>query len=68
MTSSAAVHLVSRAVPIAIEPVSLHLVRHRRSDMDAAVKLIAELVADITPRLGDQHGGGVAENMVDIPL
>lgn len=52
MTSAAAAHLVSRVTPIAIEPVSLHLVRHRRTDMDPAVRLVAELIVDIAPRLG----------------
>ncbi len=44
IASTAAVRLTSRAVPIAIAPVSLHLVRHRRTDMDAAVTLVAELI------------------------
>ena len=33
MSSTAAAQLTSRAVPIAIEPVALHLVRHRRTDI-----------------------------------
>jgi len=61
MTSTAAVHLTSRAVPIAIEPVSLHLVRHRRTDMDAAVSLVAELIVLIAPHLGGQQSESAAE-------
>ena len=52
MTSAAAERLTSRALPVAIEPVSLHLVRHRRTDMDAAVTLVAELIGELAPRLG----------------
>jgi DNA-binding transcriptional LysR family regulator len=55
MTSTAAMRLVQRAVPVAIEPVSLHLVRHRRTDMDAAVRFVAELIATIAPRLAGQQ-------------
>ena len=51
MASTAAVHLASHAPPIPIEPVELHLVRHRRTDMDAAVMLVAGLVTRLAPRL-----------------
>ena len=44
MACTAAARLTSRPVPIALEPVSLHLVRHHRTDMDLAVTLVAELV------------------------
>ncbi len=44
MATIAAAHLTSRALPIAIDPVSLYLVRHRRTDMDAAVMLVAGLI------------------------
>lgn len=51
MTCAAAARLTSRPVPIALAPVSLHLVRHSRTDMDPAVTLVAELVRTIVPRL-----------------
>ena len=49
--SLAAAHLVSRTPPIELEPVSLRLVRHRRTDGDPAVKLIARLVRGIVREL-----------------
>ena len=52
MAGAAAIQLTSRAVPVAIEPVALHLVRHRRTDTDAAVTLVAALIGEIAPRLG----------------
>jgi DNA-binding transcriptional LysR family regulator len=51
MACTAAARLTSRPVPITLEPVSLHLVRHSRTDMDPAVTLIAELVRAGAPRL-----------------
>jgi DNA-binding transcriptional LysR family regulator len=50
MVSSASARLTSRPVPIALEPVSLHLVRHHRTDMDPAVTLVAELLRAVGPR------------------
>jgi len=44
MGSTAAARLTSRSVPLTLMPVSLYLVRHHRTDMDPAVKLVAELV------------------------
>ena len=55
MASTAAVQLTSRAVPVAVAPVSLHLVRHRRTDMDAVVGLVAELIGATAPRLVEQE-------------
>ena len=55
MVSSAAVRLTSRPVPIALEPVPLHLVRHHRTDTDPAVTLVAELVRAVAPRLSGQE-------------
>lgn len=52
---TAAARLTSRPVPVALEPVSLHLVRHSRSDMDPAVTLVAELVRAVMPRLRGQE-------------
>ena len=51
MASGAAGRLTSRPVPLALAPVSLHLVRHHRTDMDPAVTLVAALVREIAPRL-----------------
>lgn len=48
---TAADRLTSRPVPIHLDPVLLHLVRHRRSDMDPAVMLVADLVREVAPRL-----------------
>jgi DNA-binding transcriptional LysR family regulator len=56
MASAAAANLVSHPPPIALDPVELHLVRHRRSDMEAAVLLVADLIAELAPRLGQHHG------------
>ena len=53
MASSAAARLTTRPVPVTIEPVSLHLVRHRRTDLDPAVTLVAELVRALAPQLHD---------------
>ncbi|SJZ39174.1 DNA-binding transcriptional regulator, LysR family [Enhydrobacter aerosaccus] len=55
MACTAAAQLTSRAVPISLEPVSLHLVRHSRTDMDPAVTLVAELVRAVAPRLDGQE-------------
>lgn len=55
MNSGAAVRLVSRPVPIPLDPVSLRLVRHSRSDMDPAVMLVASLVREIAPELQAGH-------------
>ena len=55
MVSAAAARLTSRPAPIALEPVSLHLVRHHRTDMDPAVTVVAELVRAVAPRLCDQE-------------
>ena len=55
MGCSAGARLITRPVPIAIEPVSLRLVRHRRTDMDPVVALVADLVRDLAPLLrGDE--------------
>ena len=51
MASCAGALLTPRAVPVPIEPVTLHLVRHRRTDLDPAVMLVAELVRAAVPRL-----------------
>ena len=51
MQSTAAIRLTSRPVPLTLAPVSLHLVRHHRTDMDPAVLLVAELVRAIAPKL-----------------
>ncbi|WP_224404747.1 LysR family transcriptional regulator [Afifella sp. IM 167] len=53
MVSAAAQHLTQRPVPITLEPVSLYLVRHGRTDMDPAVMLVSELIRAIAPEL---HG------------
>jgi len=55
MACTAAERLTSRPVPVILEPVSLHLVRHHRTDMDPAVTLVAELVRAIAPRLCGQE-------------
>ena len=57
MESSAAARLTSRPVPITVAPVSLHLASHRRTYMDSAVTLVAELVRAVAPQLR----GGVAK-------
>lgn len=54
MASAAAAKLISRPAPIMLEPVSLHLVRHSRTDMDPAVMLVAELVRAVAPQLRGQ--------------
>jgi hypothetical protein len=59
MMCAAAARLVSRPVPITLEPVSLYLVRHHRTDMDPAVTLVAELARAIVPRL---HGHEAARS------
>ena len=51
MLGTAAGRLISRPVPIVLEPVSLHLVRHRRSATHPAVTLVADLVRAVAPRL-----------------
>lgn len=43
--------LTTRAVPIPIEPVALSLVRHRRTDLNAAVMLAAELLRAASSRV-----------------
>ena len=55
MVSMAAVRLTFRSMPIALEPVPLHLVRHHRTDTDPAVTLVAELVRAVAPRLSGQE-------------
>ena len=55
MACTAATRLTSRSVPITLEPVSLHLVRHSRTDMDPAVTLVAELVRAVAPQLRGQE-------------
>ena len=55
MQSTAASRLTSRPVPLTIAPVSLHLVRHHRSDTDPGVTLVAELVRAIAPQLRGQE-------------
>ena len=54
MASSAGDHLLARPVPLPLEPVSLHLVRHRRTDTEPAVALVAQLLQEIAPRLFDR--------------
>ncbi len=54
MASNVAAQLTSRPPPLVLEPVSLHLVRHHRTDMDPAVALVAELVRGLAPRMLDQ--------------
>ena len=49
MASAAATLLTSCAPPVPIDAVELHLVRHRRTDMDAAVALVADLIATVAP-------------------
>lgn len=51
MGCTAAARLTTRPVPIALEPVSLYLVRHRRTDLDPIVALVADLVRAVAPRL-----------------
>ena len=51
MASCAGAQLTTRAVPVPIEPVVLHLVRHRRTDLDPAVMLGADLVRAASPQL-----------------
>lgn len=51
MRTAAAAPLTSRPPPIALDPAELHLVRHRRSDGEAAVLLVAELIAALAPDL-----------------
>ncbi len=51
MASSAGEHLISRPIPVPLEAVSLHLVRHRRNDTDPAVTLVAQLLREVAPRL-----------------
>lgn len=50
----AAALLTSRPVPIRLDPVRLNLVRHRRTDMDPAVMLVADLVREVAPGLRGQ--------------
>ena len=57
MASKAAVQLISRAVPLALQPVALHLVRHRRTDRDPAVMLVVELLRAAAPGLQEQQAG-----------
>lgn len=52
MSSAAAGRLVSRSPPVDLDPVKLHLVRHSRSDGDAAALLVAGLVVELAPILG----------------
>ncbi|WP_022721273.1 LysR family transcriptional regulator [Rhodopseudomonas sp. B29] len=56
LACSAAERLTTRPVPISLEPVSLQLVRHSRTDMDAAVLLVADLIRMIAPRLPGAGG------------
>ena len=51
MGCAAAARLTTRPVPISLEPVSLYLVRHRRTDIDPVVALVADLVLAVAPRL-----------------
>ena len=51
MGCAAAAQLTCRSLPITLEPVSLHLVRHSRTDMDPAVTLVANLVRAVAPYL-----------------
>ncbi|WP_428392826.1 LysR substrate-binding domain-containing protein [Lichenicoccus sp.] len=51
MESNVAAWLTCRPVPLTLAPVSLHLVRHHRTDLDPAVTLVAELVRAIAPQL-----------------
>ena len=55
MACSAAARLTSRPLPVTLEPVSLHLVRHGRTDADPAVTLVAELLRAVAPRLRDRE-------------
>lgn len=48
---TSAARLTSHPVPVALEPVLLNLVRHRRTDMDPAVMLVAELIREVAPQL-----------------
>ena len=52
MECAAAARLTCRAVPIALTPACLHLVRHRRTDHNPAVTLVAELLRMLAPRPG----------------
>lgn len=49
MLTAAAARLTSRPPPIRLEPVTLHLVRHHRTDPDPAVTLVADLVRAVAP-------------------
>jgi DNA-binding transcriptional LysR family regulator len=55
MASKAAAQLTSRAVPVILEPVTLHLVRHRRTDHNLAVTFVADLVRAAGPGLRKQE-------------
>ena len=57
MGSAAAARLTSRSVPLTLAPISLHLVRHRRTDMDPVVTLVADLVREVAPHLRGQDVG-----------
>ena len=51
MECAVARRLTIRPVPIALEPCSLYLVRHHRTDLDPMVNFVAELVREVAPRL-----------------
>lgn len=51
MACAVAQRLTIRPVPIALEPCSLYLIRHHRTDLEPMVNLIAELVREVAPRL-----------------
>lgn len=61
-SSSAAARLTVRPLPIALEPVTLHLVRHRRSDDDPVLLFVADLIRrtpfEFLIRQAADHGGG----------
>lgn len=67
MACAAAARLTSRPVPITLEPISLHLVRHSRTDMDAAVTCVAELVRTVVPELRGQEAGHFGQSKTSSP-
>lgn len=51
MECAVADRLTTRPVPIGLEPCSLYLIRHHRTDLDPIVTLVADLVREVAPRL-----------------
>ena len=51
LTSAAAAGLTTRPPPVALEPVSLHLVRHRRTDTDPLVMMVEGSIRECASNL-----------------